>query len=289
MIRSLTYAFSGVAAMVLTGLFGVLMLEALPGVTHEALFSFGRWDFRSHFFSSLSMISGTAVCAGIAVTLAFPVGVAAAIFVSEFLNGPTRAFAKVAIELLAGVPSVVYGLLGAVYLREWIFPHLEPWGAVSGDSLLTGGILLAVMILPTIMTFSDDALRCVPRSFRETGWGLGMSKGQTILHIVLPQARAGIFGSALLGMGRAIGETIAVFLVVGRADRAFSLASLQPSAWIQAGQTITTKLGGSEIAIAYSDARHWSALMAVGTCLWVAVGVLAWSADWLIKRVGVAP
>src|SRR5690606_30496696 len=145
-------------------------------------------------------------------------------------------------------------------------------GGVSGDSLLSAGILLGIMVLPTIMTFADDALRSVPKSFREAAMGLGLAPIQVIVHVVLPKAKQGVVAACLLGLGRAIGETIAIYMVVGRSDMPFDFESLSLHSLVTSGQTITTKLGGSELSIAYGDPRHWSAMMALGLCLWGAVG-----------------
>lgn len=233
-------------------------------------------------FGAIPMIYGTMLVSMIAISLAFPLGLGSAIFVSEFLRGKCRVVAKVGIELLAGIPSVLYGLLGVVYLREWLNNPLISLGGSSGDSLLTAGILLSVMILPSIMTFSDDALRCVPRNYRENAWGLGLSRTQTIITVVLPQARSGIMAATVLSLGRAIGETIAVYLVIGRADRPIS-ESFTWTSFFEAGQTLTTKLGGSETAIAQGTVEHWGALMSLGLLLWCLVIVLTSSARILFR------
>ena len=230
------------------------------------------------------MVWGSVVVAVIALGLAFPVGLGASIFVSEYLTGKKRAAAKMAIELLAGVPSVVYGLLGVAFLRNWIFSPLQSMGAPSSDTLFTGGVLLAIMVLPTMMSFSDDALRCVPRRIREAGWGMGLSHSQTVLTLVLPQAKSGILGAVMLSFGRAIGETIAVFLVIGRSDQLFSPESFSLTSVLRAGQTLTTKLGGSEISIAYGDPHHWSALMALGGLLWIGIAALTYFSEFVLPK-----
>lgn len=286
MTRRIAFLLSLLAGIFLLLFLGALTVQALPNFEREhwKILTVDHWSFHERTFGALSMLYGTLVVSFIAIVIAFPLGLGAAIFVSEFLTGKARAFAKVSIELLAGIPSVVYGLLGVLYLREWIFPVISKWGAVSGDCLLTGGILLAVMILPTMMTLADDALRCVPRRTREATWGLGLSKRQAILAIVLPQAWPGIFGAAILAFGRAFGETIAVYLVVGRADQSLPESLFSLKAWIEAGQTMTTKLGGSESAIAYGDAGHWSALMALGFILWLMVGILGYLSQCFMSR-----
>src|SRR5947208_1585453 len=133
--------------------------------------------------------------------------------------------------------------------------------------VLTAGLWLAVMVLPTIMTLADDALRGVPAQQRLAARGLGLTRAQTVLSVVLPQARRGLVAAVLLGLGRALGETIAVFLVVGRQDNQWpeKLLSLRPL--IAPGQTLTSKLGGSETFIAYADSLHWGAIVGLAIVL----------------------
>jgi phosphate transport system permease protein len=181
---------------------------------------------------------------------------------------------KVLIELLAGVPSVVYGLLGILLLRDWIyelFAHFEP---LSGDTLLTAGVLLAVMILPTVVTLSDDALCAVPATQRRAACALGLTRAETILHVALPQARRGMGAAILLALGRALGETIAVFLVIGRQDNNLPNAWLSLRPLLESGQTLTSKLGSSETSIAFGDPLHWGAIVGLGLILLVLTGGL---------------
>lgn len=276
MTRLFSFVLSGTVFLFILFLFGALFVQAVPALPREGwgLFTVAHWNFRQEIFGAAAMFYGTTIVAGLSIVFAFPIGLSSAIFVSEYLVGKPRAVAKMMIELLAGVPSVVYGLLGVVYLRNWLQDPITSLGGSSGDSLFTAGILLALMILPTMMTFADDALRCVPRVVREAARGMGLSKRKTICYVVLVQARSGIFGATMLALGRAIGETIAVYLVIGRADRPLPSSLFSLEAWIEGGQTITTKLGGAETAIAYGDSRHWSALMCLGVILWVIIGLM---------------
>jgi phosphate transport system permease protein len=181
---------------------------------------------------------------------------------------------KVLIELLAGVPSVVYGLLGILLLRDWIYHLFEKFEPLSGDTLLTAGVLLAVMILPTIVTLSDDALRGVPAAQRRAARGLGLTHAETILSVAIPQAKRGLGAALLLALGRALGETIAVFLVVGRQDNNLPEHLFSLRAWLGAGQTITSKLGGSETNIAYGDPVHWGAMVGLALLLLMMSGTV---------------
>lgn len=263
--KSASLAFSLLALLTLAGLVGIFLWQSLPVWQQEGsgYLTGAKWFYRAHLFSAWPMIYGTLVVALIALLLAAPIGISAALFTVEIVPAWVRLVLKILIELLAGVPSVVYGLLGILYLRNWVYHLLTPFDPLSGDTLLTAGVLLAVMILPTVMTLSDDALRGVPAAQRQAARGLGLTRAETALGLTLPQALPGIGAALLLGLGRAFGETIAVFLVVGRQDN-------QPLAWrslIEAGQTLTSKLGGSETNIAYGDSLHWAAMVGLGLIL----------------------
>jgi len=247
----------------------LFVVQSLPVWSHEGFgYLTGKvWHYRAQQFGVLPMIYGTLAVSGVALLVAGPIAIGAALFTSEVLSARHRMWFKVPIELLAGVPSVVYGLLGVFLLRGWVYRLLTPFHPLSGDTLLTAGLLLAVMILPTVMTLADDALRGVPASQRNAARGLGLTVSETAHRISLPQAAPGIVAALLLGLGRALGETIAVFLVVGRQDNQWPerLLSLQPLA--TAGQTLTSKLGGSEIFLAYGDRLHWAAMVGLALVL----------------------
>ncbi len=264
---------TGLAALAFLGMLGLFAVESLPVWRHAGLsyLSGIEWFFRVQRFGALPMIYGTLAVSAIALALAAPLGIASAVFVAEILPARLRIPAKTAIELLAGVPSVVYGLLGVILLRGWMQDVLAPFEPLSGDTLATAGVLLAVMILPTIVTLSEDALRSVPASQRQAARALGFNRGEAILRISLPQARSGLVAAVLLALGRALGETIAVFLVVGRQDNQWPdrLLSLEPLA--AAGQTLTSKLGGSETHIAYGDPLHWAAMLGLALILLILV------------------
>jgi len=273
MTRALSWFFSLVALGSVALLAGIFAWQSLP-VWSTGYVGGTRWFFRTHEFGALPMIYGSLVVSAVALLLAAPLGFGAAIFTSEYLPRRARLAAKVLIELLAGVPSVVYGLLGILLLRDWIYDLFARFDPLSGDTLLTAAVLLAVMVLPTVVTLSDDALRAVPASQRRAARGLGLTHAETILHVSLPQARRGLGSALLLGLGRALGETIAVFLVVGRQDNNL------PSPWyslrplLESGQTLTSKLGSAETNIAWGDPRHWAAIVGLGLILLVLTGAL---------------
>jgi phosphate transport system permease protein len=283
--RVMSYGFTAFALFALASMLILFVWQSLPVWRRAGIgYLIGReWYFRRDQFGALPMLYGSAAVAAIALLLAAPVGIGAAVFTAEYLPRRARLLLKLVIELLAGVPSVVYGLLGILLLRNYVYAGLRAVGfdPLSGDSLLTAGLLLAVMVLPTIMTLADDALQSVPAQQRQAARGLGLTRAQTILSVSLPQARRGLVAAVLLGLGRALGETIAVFLVVGRQDNQWpaNVFSLRPL--INAGQTITSKLGGAETNIAYGDPLHWAAIVGLGLLLMVVVATVTLMGAWL--------
>ena len=263
---------------------GYLLAGSLDALRREGLafFTTARWSYRHGDFGAASMLFGSLAVAVIALLFAAPLATAAAVFISEMCTRRLRVILKIAVELLAGIPSVVYGLLGVVFLRDWMAAMYERAGIdfLSADTLLTAAVLLAIMVLPTIATLAEDALHGVPRPAREAGRGLGLTRAEVIVSVVFPRAVPGIIGAVLLGFGRAVGETIAVFLVVGRADN----RELSMTALFDAGQTITSKLGGSETSIAIGDPLHSSAMLTLGLVLLVAVLGTTFAADALRSR-----
>ena len=284
--KAFSYGFSAFAVGVLIFMVVLFVGQSIPVWQHEG-FSFltgKKWFYRDALFGAAPMIYGTVVVSFIALLLAAPVGIGAGMFIAEFLPPRLRYAAKITIELLAGVPSVVYGLLGILFLRNWMYQALTPFNPLSGDTLLTAGVLLAVMILPTLMTLSEDALRGISATQRVAARALGLTRTEALLWVALPQARRGILAAALLALGRALGETIAVFLVVGRQDNRWPENILSPRLWTEAGQTLTSKLGGSETNIAYGGQLHWAAIIGLGLLLLLIVGVVTYAGAWLEER-----
>ncbi|HEX3528359.1 MAG TPA: phosphate ABC transporter permease subunit PstC [Thermoanaerobaculia bacterium] len=273
----LSWGFSALTAAVFLGMLALFAVESLP-VWRQAGLGFltgTSWFFRARQFGVLPMVYGTAAVSAVALLGAAPLGIGAAIFTAEMLPRRWRLAAKTAVELLAGVPSVVYGLLGVLLLRDAVLRLLARWEPLSGDTLLTGGLLLAVMVLPTIMSLADDALTGVPAPQRLAARSLGLTRAESIFKVALPQALPGLASAVLLGLGRALGETIAVFLVIGRQDNQWPehLLSLRPLAG--AGQTLTSKLGGSETFLAFGDRLHWAAITGVALVLYGGIALVS--------------
>ncbi len=283
--RLASFAFSGLALLTLAALTLIFLVQSVPAWRYAGLgyLTGGKWFYRAHLFGALPMIYGTIIVALIALILAAPISLGAAIFTAEFLPRRLRLAVKITVELLAGVPSVIYGLIGILLLRNWIYELFARFDPLSGDTLLTAGILLGVMILPTVMTLADDALRGVPAEQRRAARGLGLTATETVLSISLPQASRGLVAALLLGLGRALGETIAVFLVVGRQDNNLPQHLFSLHRWLEAGQTLSSKLGGSETNIAYGDSLHWGAMVGLALILMVMVLIVTIAGAWQRK------
>lgn len=264
---SLGFTLFGIVA--LAGILGLLLVQSWPVWRHSGAgyLTGTEWFFRDQKFGILPMVYGTAAVSVIAIAIAGFLGVGTAIFSAEVLPRRWRLGLKLLIELLAGIPSVVYGILGMLLLRDWIYKAFEQWDVWSGDTLLTGGLLLGVMILPTVVTLADDALRGVPAAQRQAARALGLNRTETITSVCLPQALPGLLAAVLLGLGRALGETIAVFMVIGRQDNQWpeKLLALRPL--VEPGQTLTTKLGGAETFIAHAEPLHWGAIVGLALVL----------------------
>ncbi|MFE7076307.1 phosphate ABC transporter permease subunit PstC [Streptomyces sp. NPDC057620] len=254
-----------VAALLLV-VVGYLVAGISSGsVDWTALLTDASWSPPNAAYGGLAMIYGTAVVCALALILAVPVSWGAALALSEYLPPRVARPLRMCVELLAAVPSIVYGLIGIMVIR----PVVAWIGDVpGGDSLLAAGIVLAVMITPTIVAVSVDALTAVPDRYREAAFSLGLTRREVIRSAVLPLARPGMRSAVLLGLARALGEAIAVFLVVGRADGRLPtsfdgfLHSL-----VHPGQTLTTKLAGPEPVLAGTSGPYFAALCGLGLVL----------------------
>ncbi len=234
-------AAAGVAVLVVLGLIVlVLIVDAGPSIQTFGFGFLGRgtWNPNTNQFGALPFIFGTLVTSGIALLLGVPVSLGIAIFLVELAPATVRTPLTYVVELLAAIPSVVYGLWGIFVLVPVMSNYVEPalqgalgflplfQGPIYGYGILTAGVILAIMIIPTVAAISRDALMAVPQSQREAALSLGATRWEATRTTVLSYARSGIFGAVILGFGRAVGETIAVTMVIGNANeipRGFSL------------------------------------------------------------------
>lgn len=167
-------------------------------------------------FGAIPVLAGTFMISGIALSIAVPIGLMSAIYLSEYASSKVRAWAKPIMEILAGIPTVVYGFFAALVVAPFIRDSGEAVGLnVSSESALAAGLVMGIMIIPFVSSLSDDVINAVPQSMRDGSYGLGATKSETILNVILPAALPGIVGSILLAASRAIGETMIVVMAAG--------------------------------------------------------------------------
>jgi phosphate transport system permease protein len=280
--RDLTLLIATLAPVALLIIVAILVQQAWPSITHFGIsFLWSKeWNPVTNEFGALPGIFGTVATSLLALAFALPVGVAAALVLAEQGQQRIRGAVGIAIELLAAIPSVVYGIWALYVLGPWTFQHIsspisERFGSISWlseaspRSLFTAALVLAVMVLPTLTAVSRDVIRSIPRGLKENSVALGATWWETTWGVVLPAARAGIFGATILALGRAIGETIAVTMVIGNNYQippsifspAYTLASVIANEFTEATGTL-----------------YPAALMELGLCLilvTVTVNILA--------------
>jgi phosphate transport system permease protein len=258
-IRILGFSSIGFVALI----FLFLLQEGVPAFLEIPLDNLlsTRWYPTFDLFGTFPLILGSALITITAIAIALPLGVATAVFVREVAPPWAREILKPMIEVLAGIPSVVLGFFGMTLLAPVV---REVFGAPTGLTAFTGALLLAYMSLPTIVSVAEDALDAVPKSLRDAGLAMGATQWQTIWRVVVPAARSGIVTAVMLGMGRAIGETMAVMMVTGNAARMpITLNSLfRPARTMTA--TIAAEMG--EVA---QGSVHYHALFGIGLILFV--------------------
>ena len=264
-------------------IFLFLLREGVPLFVEVPLKNLGgtKWYPTFDLFGMLPLILGSILVTVTAIAIALPLGVASAVYVSEVAPNWAREILKPLIEILAGIPSVVLGFFGMTALAPVI---REGLGMPTGLTAFSGALLLAYMSLPTIISVAEDALDAVPKSYRDAGLAMGATQWQTIWRVVVPAARSGIVTAVMLGMGRAIGETMAVMMVTGNAARMpLTLDSLfRPVRTMTA--TIAAEMG--EVA---QGSVHYHALFGIGIVLFVltfAINLAAASAIFKKRRRG---
>jgi len=249
-------ACASVLAVALISLF--LFLGGLPGMAKigPLAFLFGKvWKPMNGLFGIFPMILGSIYITGCALLLGSPVALLTAIYLARFCPRHLYRILKPAVSLLAGVPSVVYGFFGLTVL----VPTVREWFGGNGYSLLTGSIILAIMILPTIITVAEAALRAVPETYYEAGLALGATHERTVFFVQLGAAKSGVLAGLVLGAGRAIGETVAVAMVIGNQAR-------MPAGLLKGLRTLTTNV---MLEMGYAADLHRESLIATAVVLFV--------------------
>ena len=291
--RALTFGFAVLVLLILGGVIVALIDGAWPALR---TFGFGFvvtevWNPVTHKFGALAPIYGTLVTSAIAMLVGIPVAFGVAVFITEICPIWLKRPLATMIELLAAIPSIIYGIWGlfvfAPFVQQYIQPAIiDTFGQVPGIGalfagpplgigMLTAGIILAVMVLPFISSIMRDVFETVPAILKESAYGLGATRGEVVRQIVLPYTRIGVVGGIMLGLGRALGETMAVTFVIGNAHR-ISASILQP------GTTISASLA-NEFTEAFGD-LYRSSLIALGFILFVITFIVLAIAKLMLLR-----
>ncbi|MCL2487696.1 MAG: phosphate ABC transporter permease subunit PstC [Oscillospiraceae bacterium] len=264
-------AFSSISALALITVF--ILIKGLPIIGKIGLSEFFGMTWApvsQNKFGIFPMIVGTVSVTLGAALIGVPIGICCSIFLAEYAPAAVRNIFRPAIQLLAGIPSVVYGFWGLIF----IVPLIREYLGGPGLSILAGAIILAIMILPTVISISEVSLLSLPRQYKEGALALGMTHWQTIKSVLLPSAKSGIVAAVILGIGRAVGETMAVILVLGNAPAL--PASLKDSV-----RTLTTNIG---IEMGYASGDHQEALFATGIVLFIIIMILNSTAQYVTRK-----
>jgi len=257
----LVSALSSVAMLALIAIF--IFAEGTPVMLRRGIGEFllgTRWAPTKESFGILPMIVAS-VCVTLgAMVIAVPLGVACAVFLAEIAPRRVANFVRPAIQLLAGIPSVVFGFVGIVVL----VPLIREYLGGPGLSVLAASIILGIMVLPTLISIAEDAIMAVPRTYKEGALALGCTHSQAIRRVILPAARGGIIAAIILGMGRAVGETMAVIMVIGNAVKI-------PHSPLDPARTLTSNIA---LEMGYAAGEHQEALFATGVVLFVFIMIL---------------
>ena len=292
--RQVTRAAAVGVLLLLSGVIVALIQGSLP-----ALQTFGleflvsdRWNPVTEKFGALAPIYGTLITSFIAMLIAVPLGLMIAFFLTELCPQWLRRPIGIAIELLAGVPSIIYGIWGLFIFAPFLQDTLQPFlistlgnvpgiaplfaGPPYGIGMLTAGLILAIMVLPFVTSISRDVFEAVPAVLKEAAYGVGCTTWEVARNIVLPYARVGVIGGVMLGLGRALGETMAVTFVIGNAHR-ISASLLAP------GTTISASIA-NEFTEALGD-LYTSSLIALGLILFVITFIVLAAARYMLLRI----
>ncbi|MBN2336051.1 phosphate ABC transporter permease subunit PstC [Candidatus Bathyarchaeota archaeon] len=277
-MKALTYLSGSLVFVIALG----LLLKSLPilgTVSIVDLFLGEEWFPLKGRFGFMPFIAGTLLVTLISMAIACPVCILSAIYLSEYAHPRTRELVKPLIDLLAGIPSVVYGLWGVSLIVPFVRYRIAPWLGVetTGYCVLSAGIVLSVMVFPIIISVAEEVLRAVPFGIRETSYALGATKWQTLKNVVMRKASAGVLAAVIIGFSRAFGETMAVLMVVGNVARV-------PGSIFDAGYTLPTLIAnnyGEMMSLPLYD----SALMLAALMLLVVVGGFSVSARLIQRRI----
>jgi phosphate transport system permease protein len=278
-IKAFFFTNGIVAVLVLAGIFCLLFFTSVPAFREINIKEFllnKNWDPTSPVkeeYGILSMIVSTFMVTAGALIIAVPLGIGVAAYLSDVAHRKVREIAKPIVEILAGIPSVVIGFLGIVLFGPII---ARVFGISNGLNAVNGSILLAIMALPTIISISEDSLKAVPRAYGEASLALGASRWQTLIRVRIPAALSGITAAVMLGMGRAIGETMTVLMATGNAP-AF------PKGFLSSIRTMTASIAIELGEVPYYT-THYYALFAIGLVLFIITFLVNLTSDIILHK-----
>lgn len=275
--------FSGISAIIFVfAIFFFIFREAFP-VLFSPHFSLKEFLFSAEWYptsqvnvryGTLALTIGTLSVTALAMVIAVPFGLGAAIFISEFCGKRLKETLKITIELLAAIPSVVWGFIGLTIMSKLI---TQLTGAPVGVNILNGGIILALMSLPIIVSIGEDALKAVPDTYREASLALGATRWQMVRRVLLPAAKNGLLAAVLLGVGRAVGETMAVLMATGHAVHI-------PHGLLDSVRTLTANIA-AELGEAPERSEHYRVLFLTGVLLFIITFIINLTADIVIRGI----
>ncbi|MGN6764234.1 MAG: phosphate ABC transporter permease subunit PstC [Rhizobiaceae bacterium] len=292
--RTLTHLSAALVLVILGGVAISLVIGAWPALSHfgAAFFVTESWNPVTEKFGALAPIYGTLVTSLIAIVIAVPIGIGIAMFLTELCPRSLRRPIGIAVELLAGIPSIIYGIWGLFVFAPFLQVHLQPFiinlfhgipglsslfaGPPYGIGLMTSGLILAIMVLPFITSITKDVFDTVPAVLKESAYGIGCTTWEVTRRVVIPYTRVGIMGGVMLGLGRALGETMAVTFVIGNAHR-ISASLFAP------GTTISASIA-NEFTEA-DGALYTSSLIALGLILFIITFLILAASRLMLMRI----
>ncbi|MCK8817773.1 phosphate ABC transporter permease subunit PstC [Natroniella sulfidigena] len=269
------------AVLILIGIFSLLVTEGLPAFEEVSIVEFftsNQWNptsGRQARYGIVGLIVSTLSVTVGSLLFAVPIGIAAAAYLAEVAGPKEREILKPIIEILASIPSVVLGFIGIVFVGPWI---ARIFGLTQGLNVINGSILLGIMALPTIVSISEDAIMAVPEEYKHASLALGTNRWHTLIHITLPAALSGITAAVMLGMGRAIGETMAVLMATGNAPR-------MPKNIFSSIRTMTATIA-IELGEVPFNTTHYHTLFAIGSVLFVMTFMVNLVSDIVLHKYG---
>jgi phosphate transport system permease protein len=251
------------------------LLPKIDWFGHDGFFTSTNWHAKERegaTYGVLAMIVGNFAVAAVAMLIAIPLGLAAAVYISEFAGPRAKEWFKVSIEILAAIPSIVWGFIAITMIGPLLIKYA---GATMGANLLNGGIVLGLMSVPLIVSLAEDSLRAVPDSFREAAMALGANRWEIVYRVLFPAARSGLMAACMLGVGRAIGETMAVLLATGNKNQI-------PTSFTDPITTLTATIA-SEMGDAEAGSPHSQSLFTIGLLLLVITCAINLTANLFIR------